>query len=149
MKIKSKFLLVIFIVLSFSSILYARWWHNPKVAKELSLTKEQIAKMDRIFDDYLEFKRKSIKRIREIWDNLDVHFLDVNKTEIKKALNEIANLRHKILKRMVDAKLKIKGILNKKQIEIFRNKYPRLLKFTTPWERRRFKLPFGKMKRNR
>ena len=117
------------------------WWHDPRIKKELNLKKDQLQKMDKIFQNFFENKKKLQKQLKEKIKKLNKLFVEANYSKIEKIKKDIDSIRSQIFENMIKYKVDIWKVLTKSQQKILIKNHPNLTKFTARWIRTS-KIPF-------
>ncbi len=117
------------------------WWHDLRIKKELNLKEDQLQKMDKIFQNFIENKKKFQKELKEKIKKLNKLFVEANYSKIEKVKKDIDSIRGQIFENMIKYKIDIWKVLSKKQQETLIKNHPNLTKFTARWIRSP-KIPF-------
>lgn len=97
-----------------------KWWKNPNIVSEMSLTRQQANTIERIFssnkEKILRYQRQLGKKEIELRKNLRKY--DSNTEEVLELIDEIEGAKAALTRIKVEMFLKIKSVLTHEQIEI-------------------------------
>lgn len=104
----------------FSGEMYYKWWKNPRIAGEMSLTEKQVEDIENIFTSYkqeiLVHQKELRKRESELLSKLREP--QCTKEEVLVVTDDIENIKAVLTRIKVEMFLKIKNVLTPAQEDI-------------------------------
>ena len=100
-----------------------KWWKNPNIASEMSLTKQQADSIERIFSSNKNKILRLQKELhhKEIQLRKKLNKSDSNNEEVLKLIDDIEHIKANLTRIKVQMFLKVKSVLTPEQIEILHN----------------------------
>ncbi|MBT8368943.1 MAG: periplasmic heavy metal sensor [Deltaproteobacteria bacterium] len=102
-----------------------KWWYNPKIQKNLKLSRDEIAKLDKLFANS---RRKLIKLKSEVENEqfeLDqlLSKKKVNDTEVKKQFQKLEQARKNLANERLQFVIGVRNILGAERFQQLKSNY--------------------------
>ena len=102
-----------------------KWWYNPKIQKNLDLSKKEISKLDKLF---AKSRRKLIKLKSEVEnEQFELDQLlgqeKVNDAKVKKQFQKLEKARNKLANERLDFVIGVRNILGQDRFQQLKSNY--------------------------
>ena len=118
-------LLVTPVIVAGQDVPTGKWWYNPKIQKNLDLSKKEIGKLDKLFANS---RRKLIKLKAEVEnEQFELDQLlgqkKVNDAKVKKQFQKLEKARNKLANERLDFVIGVRNILGPDRFQQLKSNY--------------------------
>ena len=107
----------------FSGEIHYKWWKNPRIVNEMSLSDQQVRKIDKIFNSYKKniiVNQKNLKK-KESELSKKLRNPQCSREEVLEITDDIQDIKASLTRIKVEMYLKVKNVLTPEQETILHN----------------------------